>query len=309
MVKTDRCDKALPGLLKLYEKCELCGHRCGVNRLKGEKGLCAAPAEPVVYAYSPHHGEEPPISGTRGSGTIFFSLCPMKCVYCQNWRFSQSQKGVPMKPAELAGAMLELEGLSCHNINLVSPTHFMPGITEALRIAFSKGLSIPIVYNTGGYDSLRLIRLLNGIVDVYLPDMRYSEDGNAARYSSAPSYVEVNRTAVREMYRQVGQARYDGEGIIQKGLVIRLLVMPGHISGTETTIDFIKKEMGNKVYLSIMSQYYPAYKAAESRELSRGITGDEYSSVVRKMEEEGFENGWVQPFGGDFEDSFKGENF
>lgn len=308
--KIKRCEKVLPELLQNLERCQLCNHRCGVNRLKGEKGVCGAPAEPIIYTYYAHQGEEPPISGTKGSGTIFFSCCCMKCVYCQNWRFSQSDKGGrSMDKEALADAMLELEKLSCHNINLVSPTHFMPVIVDAFKMALEKGLTLPLVYNTGGYDSPELIRALDGIVDIYLPDMRYFSSEKAKKYSSVNAYAENNRLIVKEMFRQAGNLVTDEHDIGIKGLIIRLLILPGAISGTEDTLEFIRKNIGTDVYLSVMSQYYPAHKAKKYVELSRGIKKEEYQQVVEKVNELGFANGWIQPFGESFDPDFAGENF
>jgi putative pyruvate formate lyase activating enzyme len=299
--------KILPRLQKEYECCSLCLRKCGVNRAKGEKGFCRAPANPVIYRYAPHHGEEPPLSGTKGSGTIFFSCCSMSCVYCQNYRFSQLDEGKEVSCETLSGMMLELQEKGCHNINLVNPTHFVPSIAEALKIAYSRGLNIPLVYNTGGYDSPHAIKALDGVIDVYLPDMRYSQDREAGKYSAAPGYVANNRAIVREMHRQVGSLK-TFQGIASKGLIIRLLVLAEGVSGTIETLEFIAKELGRDVYLSVMSQYYPAYKATDHKELSRRISRAEYRIVLDKMNELGLRNGWTQPFEGDFDEALAGEN-
>ncbi|MFC1480314.1 radical SAM protein [Candidatus Omnitrophota bacterium] len=301
-------EKVLPGLMRSMESCGLCFRKCGVNRLKGEKGFCAAGLEPVVYSYGPHHGEEPPLSGHKGSGTIFFSRCNMGCVYCQNYRFSQRDAGKKVSGQALGDIMLELEGEGCHNINLVSPTHFVPVIIEALKFACSGGLKIPLVYNTGGYDALNIVRSLEDLVEIYLPDMRYSSDIMAAKYSAAPGYVLNNRAVVKEMYRQVGDLECS-QRVAQKGLIVRLLIVPGGISGTLQTLEFIQKALGKKVYLSVMSQYYPAYKANSFEELSQRIKPEDYYPVIEKMDELGFSEGWVQPFDGEFDERFAGENF
>lgn len=306
--KLKKIDLILEGLLKSLEACDLCPRNCGVNRLKGEEGFCLSGADPVVFSASAHHGEEPPLSGKKGSGTIFFSRCNMRCVYCQNYTFSQASSGRCVSRGELEDIMLGLQEEGCHNINLVSPTHFTPKILEALKGAYEKGLEVPIVYNTGGYDSFSVIRSLEGIVDVYLPDMRYSRDAEAVKYSQAPGYVENNRRIVKEMERQVGKLKVTSS-VATSGLIVRLLVLPGGISGTEETLRFIKKNLGSSVYLSVMSQYYPTYEASSFKELSRGITRREYDSVVEKLDELGFDAGWVQPLQGGFDEKFAGENF
>src|SRR3989338_9484248 len=194
---------------RLLERCELCPRKCGVNRLKNERGFCRSGRNPIIYAYQAHFGEEPPLSGYNGSGTIFFSNCNLRCIYCQNFKFSQMGEGREVSSARLAAIMLELQQEGCHNINLVTPTHFMPQIIEALYQATEKGLSMPIVYNTSGYESVEILKLFDGIVDIYLPDMRYADDSIAHRYSSAIEYIGINGAAVTEMYRQVGDLVVD----------------------------------------------------------------------------------------------------
>lgn len=298
----------LPELTKALASCDLCRRSCEVDRTKGENGFCRAGAEAVVYSFNAHHGEEPPISGTGGSGTIFFSHCSMGCVYCQNYQFSQTGAGKQVSALGLVEIMLELQKSGCHNINLVSPTHFVPPILAGLREAFSRGLKLPIVYNTGGYDSPHVIRALDGIVDVYLPDMRYSSDEMAEKFSMAPGYVANNRKIVKEMLRQAGELQLDGE-IAVKGLIIRLLIMPNNVSGTLDTLDFIASELGTNVHLSVMSQYYPAYNARSDKSIMRRIYEREYDAVRVKMEKLGIHVGWIQPFEGDFDKRFAGETF
>jgi putative pyruvate formate lyase activating enzyme len=279
----------------LLEACRVCPRECGVNRLKNDKlGFCRSGLNPVVASAGAHHGEEPPLSGSRGSGTIFLANCNLKCVYCQNYPISQLGNGAERTPGELACQMLWLQEQGCHNLNLVTPTHFMPQIVKAWGIARERGFTLPMVYNTSGYDSVEALRLLDGIVDIYLPDMRYSDNRVAMRYSIAPHYVEVNRAAVREMYRQVGNLELDEHGIAKRGLIIRHLVLPGGLSGTEGVMKFLAEEISKDVYISLMSQYFPAYKAAEFKELSRRTTIDEYEDACRIMESYGLENGWVQ---------------
>lgn len=286
--------EALPKLKAILESCTLCPRQCRVDRTKNKSGFCRAGLLPCVYSYSPHHGEEPPLSGTRGSGTIFFTHCNMACVYCQNYKFSQLADEREISIGELADMMIHLQDLNCHNINLVSPTHYVPQIVEALLIALEKGLSIPIVYNTGGYDSLEVIKLLDGIIDIYMPDMRYSDDGMAEKYSHALNYVKHNRNCVLQMQRQAGDLIVDKSGIAVKGLIIRCLVLPHNISGTDRTLEFIAKHISINAYISLMSQYYPAYKAREFKQISQRITAEEYDKAVNKLHELELNKGWTQ---------------
>ena len=288
-------EKIKPKLADLAKNCAFCMHRCGVNRLKNERGICKAGRKPALYSYSPHHGEEPPLSGARGSGTIFFTHCNLKCVYCQNFEFSQNSDFEEIAPNVLTGRMLELQKLGCHNINFVSPTHYAYQMVEALEIALEKSLDVPIVYNTGGYDSIELIKLLYGIVDIYLVDMRYSQDLMAKKYSGAPDYVENNRLIIKEMFRQAGTLKTDNEGIAKKGVIVRLLILPDNISGTVDTLKFLEN-VSNDMYLSVMSQYYPTYKAQNYPEIARKINEKEYKAVIEEVEKLGFANGWMQGF-------------
>ncbi len=281
----------------LLESCRVCPRECGVNRRKNDKlGFCRSGLNPVISSVSPHHGEEPPLSGTKGSGTIFFANCNLRCVYCQNYPISQMGNGVERTPGDLACQMVWLQEQGCHNLNLVTPTHFMPQILKAFGIARERGFRLPIVYNTSGYESLEALRLLEGIVDIYLPDMRYSDDAAARAYSVAPHYQEINREAIKEMYRQVGNLVLDEDGIATRGLIIRHLILPGGLSGTEGVMKFLAEEISRDVYISLMSQYFPAFKAHEFRELSRRITDDEYEVAYQAMLTYGLENGWVQEF-------------
>lgn len=306
--KREKALALLPLLEGSLESCDLCKRACGVNRVKGVTGACRAGTEAVVYRSGAHYGEEPPLSGTLGSGTIFFSRCNMHCVYCQNHRFSQTGDGRIVSSGELGALMLGLQKEGCHNINLVSPTHYLPAIVKGLEAAYAGGLSLPIVYNTGGYDAPWVIRALEGLVDIYLPDMRYSADAMAEKYSEAPGYVENNRAVVREMYRQAGPLVSE-YGIAVRGCIIRLLVLPNGISGTGDSLDFLAEETGGDVDLSVMSQYYPAYMAPGVPELSRRIFCNEYDGVIRRMTDLNLKKGWVQPFSCDFDERFAGENF
>ncbi|MCX5705097.1 MAG: radical SAM protein [Candidatus Omnitrophica bacterium] len=282
----------------MLESCAICPRQCKVNRLKDQRGFCKTGSKAKVCSYMPHHGEEPPISGERGSGTIFFSHCNMSCVYCQNYEFSQAGEGREVGAADLAGFMLELQGMGCHNINLVTPTHVMPQILKALCIAVSKGLKIPLVYNTGGYELPEMIRLLDGIVDIYMPDMRYADPEMSKKYSHAPDYPKYNQASVKEMHRQVGIADMDDQGIIKKGLIIRHLVLPNHISGIAKIMKFIAQELLPEIYISLMSQYTPYYKAKDFADISRRVTLGEYEEAETIMHQNGLYNGWTQDSGG-----------
>jgi putative pyruvate formate lyase activating enzyme len=282
---------------KLYsqlKKCCLCPRHCKVNRLKGEKGFCLANSKVKVYSYLPHLGEEPPISGQKGSGTIFFSNCSLRCVYCQNYKFSQLGQGREVEIEELAQIMLKLQEEGCHNLNLVTPAHYIPQILQALVLAIKSGLNIPIVYNTSGYENISTLNYLENVVDIYLADMRYGTNAEAKIYSYAPNYVEINQKAIKTMYRQVGNLMLNEGGLAQRGLIIRHLVLPENISGAEKVLNFITKNISLDTYISLMAQYTPAYKAQEYLPLSRRITPLEYDKVIELMPRLGLNNGWIQ---------------
>jgi putative pyruvate formate lyase activating enzyme len=297
MISDTELQERIESAYHLLENCRVCPRECGVNRLKNDKiGFCRSGLNPVISSASPHHGEEPPLSGSNGSGTIFFANCNLRCVYCQNYPISQMGNGAERTIGELACQMLSLQEQGCHNLNLVTPTHFMPQFLKALGIARERGFNLPIVYNTSGYDSVEALRLLEGIVDIYLPDMRYADDTTARRYSAADHYPEINRTAVKEMYRQVGNLVVDERGIAKRGLIIRHLILPNRLSGTGAIMKFLSEEISKDVYISLMSQYFPAYKANGFTELSRRITAEESEEAYRIMQKYGLENGWVQEF-------------
>ena len=277
----------------LLTSCRLCPRKCGVNRLKGGIGFCRAGLAPMVSSFHAHFGEEPPISGRNGSGTIFFAHCSLRCVYCQNYPISHLGEGKEVSVKELAGMMMGLERQSCHNINFVTPTHYMPQILEAVFIAREKGLTIPLVYNCGGYESLEALAILDGVIDIYMPDMKYSDNEVSKKYSLASDYFEVSKKALKEMYRQVGDLRVC-EGIAQKGLLIRHLVMPDGIAGTREIFDFIAKELSPDVYVNIMAQYYPCHLAFKFPEISRRITHREYMDVLRLAKEKALSGGFRQ---------------
>ncbi|MCK4224898.1 MAG: radical SAM protein [candidate division Zixibacteria bacterium] len=278
----------------LLENCVVCPRKCKVNRLKGETGFCGAGKNPKAASYNVHYGEEPPISGTKGSGTIFFSGCNLRCLYCQNFPISQMRYGKEITTQELADVMLHLQSKGCHNINLVTPTHFVPQILRALSFAWEKGFDLPLVYNTSGYDAIESLKLLDGIIDVYLPDMRYSDNRIAKKLSSVENYVEVNRKAIKQMYHQVENLVTDEQGIARKGLIIRHLILPDNLAGSEETFQFIKREISEYAYVSLMGQYFPSFKAGECVSINRKITPDEYESVVESFFKSGLSRGWSQ---------------
>ncbi len=262
------------------EDCDLCARYCRVNRLKTSKGaVCRTGERAVVYSFGPHHGEEDPLRGTGGSGTIFFSWCNLRCVFCQNWEISHKGMGREVEPEQLADMMLSLQQQGCHNINLVSPSHVVAQIISAVEIAARGGLRLPLVYNTGGYDSPEALELLDGIIDIYMPDMKYGDSDIARRYSRVRDYVEFNRVAVKEMHRQVGDLVLDEHGIAQRGLLVRHLVLPENLSGTEQVLAFIAKEISPATYLNLMDQYRPCYRAWENPPLDRPLHSEEYEAA------------------------------
>jgi len=281
-------------LYNMLKSCTLCPRACKTNRTKGEKGFCKSGLKPKVSSHNVHGGEEPPISGERGSGTIFLSSCTMRCIFCQNYPISQLGNGEVVTVGRMADMMLSLEKRGCHNINFVTPTHFVAQIVHAILIAVKKGFRLPIVYNTSGYESLEVLKLLDGIVDIYLPDMKYDDDKIALKYSGVSGYKEINRIALREMVRQVGTLVTDDNGIAKRGVIIRHLVLPGGLSGSVEILDFISGNFGVDTYISLMSQYFPAYKALDDSAICRRVEYEEYNKVVEHMEQLGFTCGWIQ---------------
>lgn len=274
--------------------CDLCPHDCGVNRIKGERGICGAGLKPKIASANVHRGEEPPISGSKGSGTVFLSGCSLACVFCQNFPISQFGNGEEITTGELAARMLRLQRQGVHNINFVTPTHFMPQIMAALWLAIPKGFSLPIVWNTSGYEKIDALKLLDGVVSIYLPDMKYSDDAPAVEISSAPGYCSINRAAVKEMLRQVGHLAVTGEGIATGGLIIRHLVLPEGRAGSAETLAWIAENLGMETHVALMSQYFPAHGAAGSAGMNRAVTHEEYDAAALALEEAGLDNGWVQ---------------
>ncbi len=268
-------------LREIYASCHLCPRSCGVNRLKGEKGVCRSEARVKVYAHHPHFGEERPLVGRGGSGTIFFSHCNLLCEFCQNWQINHRGDGFHESEERIARRMLDLQRRGCHNINLVTPTHLAPGIVEAVRLAAGMGLTLPLVYNCGGYEPLEVIRLLDGIVDIYLPDFKYTDGKMAAKYShGAADYPEVAAAAIGEMHRQVGELVTDERGVALRGLIIRHLVLPDNIAGTDRFVDWVAKKLTRGTYVNIMAQYRPEHHAHRYPELSRRITTEEYRQAI-----------------------------
>lgn len=274
--------------------CDLCPHACGVNRLAGEAGLCESGKLPRIASANVHRGEEPPISGKRGSGTIFLSGCTLNCRFCQNFPISQLRNGSDLTVGELADKMVGLQKKGVHNINFVTPTHFTPQILAALYLAIRKGFRIPIVWNTSGYESLETLALLDGVVDIYLPDMKYCSNEVALRLSGAKGYTKANRQALSEMLRQVGHLECDEDGIALRGLIVRHLVLPLGQAGSPETLSWIAGNLGTETHIALMSQYFPAYLAAETPGIERRITSEEYAEAVDALEELELENGWVQ---------------
>ena len=267
------------------ENCDLCARYCRVNRLVTTTGaICRTGERAVVHSFAPHHGEEAVLRGWNGSGTIFFSWCNLRCVFCQNWEISQKGIGSLVEPKEIALMMLRLQAQGCHNINLVSPSHVVAQILAAVDIAVEKGLRLPLVYNTGGYDSLEALALLDGVIDIYMPDMKYSDSEIARKYSRVRNYTEVNQTAVREMHRQVGDLVLDENDLAVRGLLIRHLVLPGNLAGSEKVLAFIAKEISPNTYVNLMDQYRPCYRAEEYPPLDRAIASEEFAAVLELAE-------------------------
>jgi len=279
-------------------ECDICPRECGADRLRGKVGSCNSAYLPIVSSVCAHHGEEPVLSGSRGSGTIFFGNCNLRCVYCQNHQISQdpeTQQRYEVGTRVLAERMLYLQdGLKCHNINLVTPSHFVPQIVRAVLEAVLMGLRLPLVYNTSSYDSIETLRELDGIISIYLADLRYASNELGRKYSRVRHYADSSRAAIKEMYRQVGNLEVDDEGIARKGLIIRHLILPNGIAGSEDSLSWLVNEVSPGVAVSIMSQYHPAHRAYRYRELNRRILPEEYAAVVRLVAKLGMENGWMQ---------------
>ncbi len=301
LYKSGELRERIKKLYRILESCTLCPRECKKNRLKGEKGYCGMGKELVISSIHPHFGEEPELVGNRmlgilggrgGSGTIFLAGCNLLCVYCQNWEISHLRQGEKLTCDELARGMIYLQNRGCHNINLVTPTHFVPQIVESLMVATEKGLNLPVVYNCGGYEKVETLKLLEGIVDIYMPDIKYSDPVVAEKYSNAPDYFEQCKKAVKEMHRQVGDLKIDSKGIAYQGLLIRHLVLPNDLAGSEEILKFIAEEISRDTYVNIMAQYRPEYRARDYEELNRQPSFLEYAKVINMAKKWGLYRGF-----------------
>ena len=284
-------------ILTNLERCNICPHKCQVNRIKGQVGRCKSGNKVKIALYSIHNFEEPCISGKNGSGTIFFSNCNLNCVFCQNYEISQLGQGKEFEISELADIMIKEQEKGVENINLVTPTSYIIQIAESIKIAKVKGLKIPIVYNTNSYENIESLKLLDGLVDIYLPDLKYYYNKLGKRYSNVDNYFEIATNAILEMYRQVGNVQMDSNGILQKGVVIRHLVLPNHIENSKKVLKWIKENLDNKVFVSIMAQYFPTYKAKDIEKINRKLTKKEYQEIMEYVDSIGLDNGYVQELG------------
>lgn len=286
--RSGELERRVRELQAIYRSCRLCPRRCGVDRTKGQTGVCSSTNRAKVYSAHPHFGEERPLVGRGGSGTIFFSNCNLLCVFCQNWEINHRGDGSYASDEQIGRLMTDLQGIGCHNINLVTPTHIVPNIISALRYAIRRGLKIPLVYNCGGYEPVEVLQLLDGIIDIYLPDYKYTDPAMAEKYSSgARDYPEVAAAAIQEMHRQVGDLIVDEDGIALRGLMIRHLVLPSNIAGTDRFVKFVAEKLKPWTYVNIMAQYRPEHKARNIPELARRITSSEYQQALRWAKEAG----------------------
>jgi len=288
-----RAEKAYANL----SSCTSCPRDCKVDRINGEYGICTSGHLPIVSSYTPHFGEEPVLSGTKGAGNIFFGNCNLKCLYCQNFEISQNPKSEKHKEVthnRLAEIMIELQVRGCHNIGLVSPTHFSASILKSIYLAAQRGLNIPIIYNTNGYDSVEMLKHYDGVVDIYLPDFKYGNSEYAKTYSLVENYFEKTKEAIKEMFRQVGdELVYDGD-VVVRGLIIRHLILPNDLSDSEKVFKFIAEELSPKAHISLMSQYYPTNKACKDILIDRALRNSEYNKALKLLEKYGLNNGWIQ---------------
>ncbi len=281
-------------MLKLLEKCEICPHKCKVNRTNNQVGRCKSKNTVKVAKASVHNFEEPCISKINGSGTVFFSNCNLNCVFCQNYEISQQGLGKEITIKELSEVFLKLQNENVNNINLVTPTSYVPQIVEAIKIAKSKGLKIPIVYNTNSYENVETLKLLEGYIDIYLPDLKYAENNLGKQYSNINNYFEIATKAIKEMYRQVGNIEFDENGIAKKGIIIRHLVMPNHVENSKKVLQWIKDNMPDDIFVSVMNQYFPTYKAKEFKDINRKLTNREMKKIEEFIYSLNFKNGYIQ---------------
>ena len=283
--------------MQQLNSCKLCPHNCKINRQEGKIGRCKATNQVKIALYSIHKFEEPCISGKNGSGTVFFSNCNLNCIFCQNYEISQQGKGKEISIHELANIFLKQQERKAENINLVTPTSYVPQIIEAIKIAKEKGLKLPIVYNTNSYENIETIKMLEGYVDIYLPDLKYSDNLLAKKLSHIDNYFETATQTIQEMYKQVGNPILNEEGIMQKGMIIRHLVLPNYIENSKMVLKWIHENLPNEVYVSIMAQYFPTYKAKEDKKINRKLTQEEWNEILEYIETLEIENGYVQELG------------
>lgn len=284
-------------MIEQLEKCEICPHKCEINRNNNQIGRCKSKDTVKIALYSTHDFEEPCISGTKGSGTVFFSNCNMNCIFCQNYEISQLGKGREISIEELAEIFLKQQEKEVENINLVTPTSYAYQIIEAIKIARKKGLTLPIVYNTNSYENIETLKALEGYVDIYLPDLKYAENELATKYSKVNNYFEIATEAIQEMIRQVGTPRFNSDGMIQKGVIIRHLVLPNYIENSKKVLSWIKINLPDDIYVSIMAQYFPTYKAKKDEKINRKLTQKEWQEIEDYVQEIEIKNGFIQELG------------
>ena len=287
LYKSGELKKRVEKTVNLLKQCQICPRRCKVNRLENEKGICKVGRLPMVSSYNPHFGEESPLVGTQGSGTIFLTSCNLGCIFCQNYDISHLGEGYEISIERFAKMMIELQNIGCHNINFVTPTHVVPQILEALPIAVEMGLKIPLVYNTGGYDIIETLMIIEGIFDIYMPDFKFTDSDIANRFCKARDYPEVAMKAIKEMHRQVGDLVINNHGIAERGLIVRHLIMPNELPGTRKVMHFLANEISNNTYVNIMDQYRPCGLAHKYPEINRRITTEEFSNAINVAREEG----------------------
>lgn len=281
-------------MLNELNKCKLCPHNCKINRNKGEIGRCRATDKVKIALYSKHFFEEPCISGEKGSWTVFFSNCNLNCVFCQNYEISQEGKGKEITIDNLAEIFIKQQKSGIHNINLVTPTSYVPQIIEAIKIAKKEGLNLPIIYNTNGYENLETVKMLDGYIDIYLPDLKYADNNVAKKYSKIDNYFQTATKAIKEMVKQVGFPKVDENGIMKKGVMVRHLVLPNNIENSKNVLKWLVENLPKEIYISIMAQYFPTYKAKEIKEINRKLTKEEWKQIEDYINELGIENGYVQ---------------
>lgn len=287
LYKSGELKKRVEKTVNLLKQCQICPRRCKVNRLENEKGICKVGRLPMVSSYNPHFGEESPLVGTQGSGTIFLTSCNLGCIFCQNYDISHLGEGYEIPIERFAKMMIELQNIGCHNINFVTPTHVVPQILEALPIAIEMGLKIPLVYNTGGYDIIETLMTIEGIFDIYMPDFKFTDSDIANRFCKARDYPEVAMKAIKEMHRQVGDLIMNNHGIAERGLIVRHLIMPNELAGTRKVMHFLANEISKNTYVNIMDQYHPCGLAHKYPEINRRITTEEFSNAINVAREEG----------------------